>query len=759
MPIYEYQGKHYDIDTDDVQVAKSKILATMAPPESAMPKPIEGAGGAAFGIYRPAGRRPESQQNREAAKEMPLQTARGLVTGTLGAPADILNLPGTIYSAVSGNEAPYKVPMGSEDWNKLLPLQSETPHANLARFAGEAIAPFPTVKGAQAVAKGVARSAEVLKDIPGAIAPVTEFGKGVYGGAFNATAKPTVNPANLKPWETPSARMPVGETYIPADVLEQYRSGLITPGQAVAQARPVSELPQAALARTQGMVPYEGQVARATGEHFGAGYRDPYKLAAEAGADYFLGGIPTLGRLGMKGYDVYQLGKAYKELGKAGFSPLTAEEFAALSKAKPVAGPVPPTSGGFPSGAPTQPLLPYSPAGQTPIPMAGPGRRVGIEGESYNLPYQIDVSNAQTARPQTFSPATPTTSVKPVALESLPQAAAEDLKRQASKQKIKDMIEAKTNIKPESAAAAESAAPTIADWAKKKTGAESAGTGEKFADTIEQHRQAIIKEKESRNLPAPDITDAAVVKSMIKQTGNGAVTQSGKRVSFNSELYDDLAGQAGVTLDWSTAPDITNLDRASTRTAINDWVYDAIREQRPDLGLGSRGPQMRTQQAAAERELGITGKESMGAEEIAALQQRAAKLLGKKYKPPGTMEMMTPESKMIHNSIEDAAGKIAIEQMTNNNGMFETMYKKGKDTISEVKYPNYHGVEITHADGSKTIMKKQAAGYSVTDVPPKDKIEYTLQKTDKFGIPKVIDRSSSKPDWWHSVEDQFKQSK
>jgi len=62
---------------------------------------------------------------------------------------------------------------------------------------------------------------KVVAPIKPAIKSGMEFGKGVYSGAFNTTAPPTANPGNLKPWQTRSARMPVGDTFIPEEVLEQ----------------------------------------------------------------------------------------------------------------------------------------------------------------------------------------------------------------------------------------------------------------------------------------------------------------------------------------------------------------------------------------------------------------------------------------------------------------------------------------------------------------------------------------------------------
>ena len=153
--VYEVNGEKVEFDKEpsDADIDEAAASLGTKKPESKMPKPVEGEGGAAFGVYRPAGRRPESQQNREASAEMPVQAARGVVTGTLGGPSDLLNLPGQVYGAVTKQPAPYTVPFGSEEFNKMLPGQSNTPHAKLARTVGEMAAPLPTVSGVKSIIK------------------------------------------------------------------------------------------------------------------------------------------------------------------------------------------------------------------------------------------------------------------------------------------------------------------------------------------------------------------------------------------------------------------------------------------------------------------------------------------------------------------------------------------------------------------------------------------------------------------------------
>jgi len=224
----------------------------------------------------------------------------------------------------------------------------------------------------------------------------------VVGGAAGAFGGDIAKPGRApRPGQTASVRQPVGETYIPADVLEQYRAGTITAEQAQAQALPTSGLPQSALARTGGTVPYQGQGMRAFGEKIGQDYRNPYWLGAEVAGDFLLGGLPTAARLGYKAYQGVQGARAASQLEKLGFTPLTPAEAQAF---KNVPGPVSPGAASVTPQAQqalTPNYLPALPAPGVPstIPMGGPGRNVNIEGQSYQLPYQIDTSNSQAARP------------------------------------------------------------------------------------------------------------------------------------------------------------------------------------------------------------------------------------------------------------------------------------------------------------------------------------------------------------------------
>ena len=313
-------------NNDYSKLSNATLEALANKPKSQQQRPVEGAGGAAFGVYRPQGRRPESQQDREAAKDMPLQTARGVVTGMLGAPSDLANLPGVLYSAATGQPQPYQVPLGSEQWNQMLPFQSDAPSAKLARLGGEVLAPFPTVKG--------------LQTIPGAVRGVGNVAKGAFGRGFNYIAEPGATPG---PIQVPSSRVPISSTYVDPAEFAAFQRGELPYGQ-LPQNRPIGELAQgpldrAALAVSGGEIPLQGQAARAFGERIGKTYNNPVQAALDIGSLFLPGnpGIPilTAGRSALAGIQ----GLADMRLAGKGFSPEVPKTIAEYqSGARPMPG-------------------------------------------------------------------------------------------------------------------------------------------------------------------------------------------------------------------------------------------------------------------------------------------------------------------------------------------------------------------------------------------------------------------------------------
>jgi hypothetical protein len=106
--------------------------------------------------YRSAGRRPESQNDRRAAANMPMDFARGVVSGIGGAPGDIESLirmiPGLersqkLSNLVTGDHRETYLPT-SEEIEKRIPLRSNTPAGRAASGLGTLAGGFYTGPGA-----------------------------------------------------------------------------------------------------------------------------------------------------------------------------------------------------------------------------------------------------------------------------------------------------------------------------------------------------------------------------------------------------------------------------------------------------------------------------------------------------------------------------------------------------------------------------------------------------------------------------------
>lgn len=96
-----------------------------------MPKTPERA---AFGVY-PQLKGKRSKQDREAAKNFPVDLARGALAGALGIPGDIESLVRLPYELISGNDSPTILPT-SEDVLKRIPFGSDTPASQFAAGLG-----------------------------------------------------------------------------------------------------------------------------------------------------------------------------------------------------------------------------------------------------------------------------------------------------------------------------------------------------------------------------------------------------------------------------------------------------------------------------------------------------------------------------------------------------------------------------------------------------------------------------------------------
>jgi hypothetical protein len=140
-------------------------------------------GGAAFGTF-PQMKPRRSKQDREAAKNVPVDLARGFVSGVLGAPGDIeslLRIPydyfrsPTMSELVTNDKTSKTFFPTSEDIEKRLPFRSEAPVSRAASGAGQLAGGFYLGPGSPLRAVGA---------LPGAIKHgAQEFAKASAAGA------------------------------------------------------------------------------------------------------------------------------------------------------------------------------------------------------------------------------------------------------------------------------------------------------------------------------------------------------------------------------------------------------------------------------------------------------------------------------------------------------------------------------------------------------------------------------------------------
>lgn len=144
---------------------------------------------ASFGFY-PQLKRNRSKQDREAAKNVPVDLARGFVSGVLGAPGDIesfLRIPydylraPTMSELVTGDKTSKTYLPTSEDIEKRLPFRSNTPVSKAASGLGALAGGFYYGPGSPL---------KVIGALPGAVRHgAKEFAKASYAGAPNVVKR------------------------------------------------------------------------------------------------------------------------------------------------------------------------------------------------------------------------------------------------------------------------------------------------------------------------------------------------------------------------------------------------------------------------------------------------------------------------------------------------------------------------------------------------------------------------------------------
>lgn len=241
-----------------------------------------------------------------------------------------------------------------------------------------------------------------------AVKPAFKATKDVVSGAVGRgtgyIAKPGEAPVG---YQIPSSRAPLRDTVMLPEDVARFERGEMPYGQMPTEV-PIQQLPRNALERTAlkmsgGDIPYQGKAATSFGERIGETYRNPLTAAIDIGS-LFTTGVPlmTAARGGLAGVQ----GIADAVLARRGLDPNLPTRLAEYQSGvrpmpgtppAPVAGPVTPASINYP-------LTVQGPGQQLPpTVMTAPdlSRRVNIEGQPFNLPSQINVSNSQSARPQT----------------------------------------------------------------------------------------------------------------------------------------------------------------------------------------------------------------------------------------------------------------------------------------------------------------------------------------------------------------------
>ena len=155
---------------------------------------------AAFGVYPQINKR-RSKQDPEAAKNVPLDLARGALSGVLGAPGDIESLIRLLPGLSNQTVLPT-----SEDIEKRLPLRSDTPVSRAATGLGQLGGGFYTGPGSP------------LKAI-GALPAAIKHGAGEF---YQAAGVPATNVVKNKGGNWLSGELTVG-------LKDLKRSGSITP--------------------------------------------------------------------------------------------------------------------------------------------------------------------------------------------------------------------------------------------------------------------------------------------------------------------------------------------------------------------------------------------------------------------------------------------------------------------------------------------------------------------------------------------------
>ncbi len=174
-------------------------------------------GGAAFGVF-PQMKPRRANQDREAAKNVPVDLARGFVSGVLGAPGDIESFARLPYELITGKDSPTFLPT-SEDIEKRLPFRSEAPVSRAASGAGQLaggfyLGPGSPLRVAGALPGAIRHGATEFAKASAAAAPRVIKPKG--GNWIAGSVEKALDPLKTRTiaGETPAQRIPKHEALL-----------------------------------------------------------------------------------------------------------------------------------------------------------------------------------------------------------------------------------------------------------------------------------------------------------------------------------------------------------------------------------------------------------------------------------------------------------------------------------------------------------------------------------------------------------------
>ena len=432
MPIYQYNGQHYDIATDDPEEAKRKILASL-PPEKGAIDYVKDFGKsaasladtalntvtgtldyAAYPVARAFGRSPEQ------------------ATAETTSPKDVVGRAfGITQDPAYQNEASRRIMGGigqGIDQYAVKPLTrvSGLPEQDVSSMVNSAMLGLAPVAGraGSAVGRGAYATEQA---ITGGAQAVGSGVKTTAMAPFQA-AKGAFNAAT----GGETALAPLGKTYVTPEGARLFREGKIDVAtvESPQYTRPIGELPTGAIDRAAlkvagNQIPLAGKGAQAFGERVMSDYiANPYKAAVDIGLPFITGGavppIYALGRGVQAGADMRLAGK--------GFDPGLQQQIA-QAKTQQVFQPS------------QTPRLPYNPTPAGPVApetmYATPGGQVGT-----NLPQVGQAALNERYPPYTPPPApTPAQQAQAAAAARITQSPSQALGATAKGQEIAAVLE------------------------------------------------------------------------------------------------------------------------------------------------------------------------------------------------------------------------------------------------------------------------------------------------------------------------------